>query len=174
VILPKRARKNRHDSIVDFYLVRHGEAFPETQDLRRPLTPAGIANAERLARLAAARPIRASAIFHSGILRARQTAEILGAQLTPDIQAQPLGGLLPEDDPAIAAAELETAQDSIILVGHLPHLNRLAALLINGDSHSGVVDFSPATMVCCSRNGSQWALAWVLTAHSTCPPLTRN
>lgn len=152
---------------MDFYLVRHGEAFPETQDPRRPLTPAGRANVERLARLAAARPIRASAIFHSGILRARQTAEILGTQLAPDIQVQQISGLMPGDDPAIAAAELETAQDSIILVGHLPHMNRLAALLTNGDSDRGVVYFSPASMVCCSRKDSQWTLAWMLTPDST-------
>jgi phosphohistidine phosphatase len=152
---------------VDFYLVRHGEAFSETQDPCRALTPAGRANVERLARLAAARAIRAAAIFHSGILRAEQTAEILGAQLTPDIQVQQMTGLMPEDDPAVAAAELQTAQDSIILVGHLPHMNRLAALLINGDSDRGVVDFSPASMVCCSRKDSQWTLTWILTAHST-------
>ena len=160
----KRVRYTRYGSIVDFYLVRHGEAFPESQDPRRPLTPAGRANVERLARLAAAEAIRASAIFHSGILRARQTAEILGAQLTPDNDVQPVSGLMPEDDPAIAAAELETAQDSIVLVGHLPHLNRLAALLINGDPDRGVVDFPPASMVCCSRTDSQWTLAWKLTA----------
>ena len=86
----KRVRNTRYGSIVDFYLVRHGEAFPESQDPRRPLTPAGRANVERLARLAAAEAIRASAIFHSGILRARQTAEILGAQLTPDNDVQPV------------------------------------------------------------------------------------
>ena len=164
---PEARQKYRYGSIVDFYLVRHGEAFPETQDPRRPLTPAGRANAERLARLAAARSIRASAIVHSGILRARQTAEILGAQLAPDIRVQPITGLMPEDDPAVAAAELETAQDSIILVGHLPHLNRLAALLINGDSDRRIVDFSPASMVCCSRKDSQWTLAWMLTPDST-------
>lgn len=159
---------------MDFYLVRHGEAFSGLQDPRRPLTPAGRANVERLARLAAAESIHASAIFHSGILRARQTAEILGAQLASEIQVQPVSGLMPEDDPAIAAAELQTAEDSIILVGHLPHLNRVAALLVNGDPDRGIVDFSPANMICCSRRDSQWTLAWRLTAHSTRPPLTRK
>ncbi len=153
--------------IVDFYLVRHGEAFPETQDPRRPLTPAGRANVERLARLAAAKAVRASAIFHSGILRAKETAEILGSQLGSNISVQPISGLMPEDDPSIAAAELETAQDSIILVGHLPHMNRLAALLIKGDPDRGVVDFAPASMVCCSRSNSRWMLAWILTPHSS-------
>ena len=135
--------------------------------MRSFLTPAGCANVERLARLAAAKPVRASAIFHSGILRARQTAEILGAQLFPDIPVQQIPGLMPEDDPAVAAAELETAQDSIVLVGHLPHMNRLAALLIKGDPERGVVDFTPASMVCCSRKNSRWMLAWIMTPHSS-------
>jgi phosphohistidine phosphatase len=152
---------------VDFYLVRHGEAFPETQDPRRPLTPAGREDVERLARAAATKPVRAAAIFHSGIVRARQTAEILGAELAPAIQVQQLSGLLPDDDPAIAAAELETAQHSILLVGHLPHMNRLAALLITGDSERRVVDFAPATMVCCAREHSRWTVSWILAPYSS-------
>lgn len=147
---------------MDFYLVRHGEALPETQDPRRPLTPTGRANVEQLGRLAAAKGIRPAAIFHSGIPRAKQTAEILGAQLTPDIRVQSITGLMPEDDPAIAAAELETAQEAIMLVGHLPHMNRLAALLINRNLSRDVVDFRPASMVCCSREDSQWTVAWML------------
>jgi phosphohistidine phosphatase len=152
---------------VDFYLVRHGEAFPETQDPRRPLTPTGRANVEQLGRLAAAKGIRPAAIYHSGILRAKQTAEILGAQLAPDIQVQSITGLMPEDDPAIAAAELETAQEPIMLVGHLPHMNRLAALLITKDLSREVVDFRPGSMVCCSRGVSQWTLAWMLEGEIT-------
>ncbi|MGE5301790.1 MAG: phosphohistidine phosphatase SixA [Alphaproteobacteria bacterium] len=156
------ASEQRLPFIVDFYLVRHGEAFSETQDPRRPLTPTGRAHVEQLGRLAAAKSARPMAIFHSGILRAKQTAEILGAQLAPNIQVQSITGLMPEDDPAIAAGELETAQESIMLVGHLPHMNRLAALLINRNFSREVVDFNPASMVCCSREMAQWTLAWML------------
>jgi phosphohistidine phosphatase len=147
---------------VDFYLVRHGEAFPETQDPGRSLTSAGRESIERLGRLAVAKGVRPSSIFHSGILRAKQTAEILAAQLAPEIPVQAITGLKPEDDPAIAAAELETAQESIMLVGHLPHMNRLAALLLSGNLSREVVDFSAGSMVCCARGPSQWTLAWKL------------
>ena len=146
--------------------MRHGEAFPKTQDARRPLTPTGRAHVEQLGRMAAAKGVCPSAIFHSGILRAKQTAEILAAEIAPDIQVQTITGLLPEDDPAIAAAELETAREPVMLVGHLPHMNRLAALLINRNLNREVVDFSPASMVCCSRGVSQWTLAWMLEAGS--------
>jgi phosphohistidine phosphatase len=156
------ASEQRLSVTVNFYLVRHGEAFPETQDPARSLTPAGRASVERLGSLAAARGARPSAIFHSGILRAKQTAEILGAQLAPGLSVEAITGLEPEDDPAIAAAELAIAQEPIMLVGHLPHMNRLAALLVSGNLNSAVVDFSPASMVCCARGAAQWTLVWKL------------
>jgi phosphohistidine phosphatase len=77
---------------------------------------------------------------------------------------QQLSGLLPQDDPAIAKAELEAAENPIMLVGHLPHLNRLLALLIKGDDESQVMEFPPAAMVCCSNETSKWKISWTLTS----------
>jgi phosphohistidine phosphatase len=148
---------------VKFYLVRHGEAVPANQNPQRPLTQAGRQEVERVAQLAGARNIQVSVIFHSGILRAKETAEILAAQLHPEIDVRQLDGLLPEDDPMIAKAELEVAQQSIMLVGHLPHMKRLAALLVAGDPQRDVVDFGPATMICLSYENSQWKIAEVLS-----------
>ena len=106
--------------------------------------------------MAAAKNVKVSAIFHSGILRAKQTAEILAEHLQVHLaDVQQLSGLLPQDDPAIAKAELEAAENPIMMVGHLPHLNRLLALLISGDTESGVMEFPPATMVCCSNDDAQ-------------------
>jgi phosphohistidine phosphatase len=79
---------------------------------------------------------------------------------------QQLSGLLPQDDPAVAKAELEAADRPIILVGHLPHLNRLLALLISGSMESGAMEFPPATMVCCSNDGPKWTISWTLMPQS--------
>ena len=147
---------------MDFYLVRHGEAVSEVADAKRPLSPIGRQQIESIARLALNKNARVSAIYHSGILRAQQTAEILGEQLGTAVKVGPIGGLLPEDDSAIAKAELESADSSLMLVGHLPLMNRLAALLVNGDINREVVSFGPGTLVCCSRTGSQWKIAWIL------------
>lgn len=149
---------------MDFYLVRHGEAVSGTLDPQRPLSPSGRQNVEVLARLATAKNVRVSAIFHSGILRAQQTAEILADRLSPAAGVKPISGLGPQDDPMIAKAELDAAQSSIMLVGHLPHLNRLAALLVNGDAEQEVVDFAPAMMVCCSNDRLRWKITWTLTS----------
>jgi phosphohistidine phosphatase len=166
-VISRGASEQRLSLSVDCYLVRHGEAFPETQDPRRSLTPTGRASVEQLGRLAAAKAVQPAAIFHSGIVRAKQTAEILAAQLAPNIQVRESAGLRPEDDPAIAAAELEIAQSPIMLVGHLPHMSRLVALLVSGNLNCEVIDFSPASMVCCCREASRWTLAWKLEGGVT-------
>jgi phosphohistidine phosphatase len=151
---------------VNIYLVRHGEAESERTSPERPLTRLGRDEVERVARMAATKSVQVSAIFHSGILRAKQTAEIMAEHLQPTLGTRPLSGLLPQDDPAIAKAELEGAENPIMLVGHLPHLNRLAALLLSGDAESGVMEFPPATMVCCANDGSKWKIVWTLTPRS--------
>jgi phosphohistidine phosphatase len=107
--------------------------------------------------------VRVAALFHSGILRAKQTAEILAEQLQCTRGVKPLSGLLPQDDPAIAQAELEAAESPIMLVGHLPHLHRLVALLVRSDPESQFMEISPATMVCCSNDSSKWEVIWTLT-----------
>ncbi|HEU4345855.1 MAG TPA: phosphohistidine phosphatase SixA [Candidatus Binatia bacterium] len=151
---------------MDFYLVRHGEAFSESQDSRRPLSPSGRQAVERVGRLAAARNIQPSTIFHSGILRAQQTAEILADCFSPSLTVQTMSGLLPEDDPFIAKAELDAARTSVVLVGHLPHMNRLGGLLLHGDAERRAVDFLPAMMACFSRDGRIWRILWELSPHS--------
>jgi phosphohistidine phosphatase len=151
---------------MNIYLVRHGEAEPERVDPQRPLTDLGRDEVEGVARMAAAKNFQVSAIFHSGILRAQQTAEILARHLQLTSAVRPLSGLLPQDDPAIAKAELEAAETPVMLVGHLPHLNRLAALLVCGDAEREVVDFAPATLACCAHEGEKWIVAWTLRPRS--------
>jgi phosphohistidine phosphatase len=162
----RQSQRKAGEPIVDFYLVRHGEAVSETFDPRRPLTRVGREEVERVARLAVGRKITVSSIFHSGILRAQQTAEIFAQALVPAVNVQHITGLLPQDDPAIAKAEMEVSEQPIMLVGHLPHMSRLASLLLHGNADREIVSFSPATVVCCSRNGSDWKIAWTLGPQS--------
>jgi phosphohistidine phosphatase len=146
-----------------FYLVRHGEAMSSADNPARPLSRAGRAGVEKIAQLARERDVKISVIYHSGILRAEETAAILAVHLTPPLGVERRAGLLPEDDPALAKADLEEAQDSIMLVGHLPHLNRLAALLVASDPNRQVVEFSPATMARYAKEGGRWKIAWKLS-----------
>ncbi len=152
---------------MDFYLVRHGEAKAEHQDPRRPLSERGRREVESVARAAAAKGIQLFAILHSDKLRAQQTGEILAEFLSPRFGVREIKGLSPEDDPILAKAELEAADGPLMLVGHLPHLGRLASLLISGDPERIGVDFQPAAMVCFSRTAEAWKINWTLTSDET-------
>lgn len=151
---------------MDFYLVRHGQAKPEAEDPRRPLSAEGRTEAEKVARAAAARGVKVSAILHSDKLRARQTAEIIGKFLSPPEGLREITGLSPEDDPMLAKAELEVAGEPLMLIGHLPHLGRLASLLVAGDPERAVVDFPSAALVCVSLAEGRWRLQWTLTPQT--------
>ena len=148
---------------MEFYLVRHGEAVSQAVNGQRPMTPEGRRDVERLGRAAAQRSIQPRQIFHSGLLRAQQTAQILGESLGPVEGVRELVGLRPDDDPLIAKAELETSTVSLMLVGHLPHVSRLASFLVAGDADRGVVEFAPATLLGLAYEDYRWKILWKLT-----------
>jgi phosphohistidine phosphatase len=146
--------------IVRCYLIRHGDALAAELDPLRPLSERGRVTVAKLAQMAAAKDVKVAEICHSGILRAQQTAEILALSLRPTRDVRRIGGLLPEDDPTIGRVEIESSDEPTMLVGHLPYMGRLAALLVTGDAARGTVEFAPATMVSCSKNGSLWRMDW--------------
>lgn len=141
------------------YLVRHGDALAATENPLRPLSPAGRERVERLAQAAWQRGSRPAVIWHSGILRAAETAEILARRFGAGGTAA-VSGLLPEDDPAVIQAELAAAAESTMIVGHLPFLARLSALLLHGDPNRPGVEFAPASMACLARSDPQWKISW--------------
>ena len=144
------------------YLVRHGEARPGPDDAARPLTPEGREAVEGMARRLAALGVEVAEIRHSGLVRARETAEILARRLRPPGGAVPVEGLAPGDDPRVARAALEGPPAPLMLVGHLPHLGRLAAALVLGSATREVVRFQPGSAVCLVRAGDGWAVEWAL------------
>jgi len=70
-------------------------------------------------------------------------------------------------------AELDSDETSVMLVGHLPYMNRLAGLLVAADPNRVVVAFAAATMVCCSGGGGQWKIVWKLTPAQDCASVDR-
>ena len=84
------------------------------------------------------RRARSLGIYHSGILRAQQTAELVTAVLAPEQGVQEISGLCPDDDPVIVKAELDDVAQSVLLVSHLPYLGRLAGLMTTGDAEHSV------------------------------------
>jgi phosphohistidine phosphatase len=142
---------------VRLYLVRHGEARPDAEDAARPLTERGRQAIERVGRAAAERGVVVAEIRHSGLLRARQTAEILATHLRPRGGVRAATGLGPEDDPDIARAEYGEAGEPLLLVGHLPHLARLEARLTGRQTE---LSLQPGSMLALARGADGWELSW--------------
>lgn len=148
------------------YLVRHGEAMSEQEDPERPLSNRGREEVDRVSRAAAKKGMSASKILHSDKLRAKQTAEILARNVIPTEGICEISGLGPDDNPVVTKAEIEASGGSLIVVGHLPHLNRLAMMLLNGSSSSQVIDFPTASVVCLSRAKKDWKVSWTIDPAS--------
>ena len=142
------------------YLVRHGDAVSAAENPLRPLSALGRRRVEHLAQAAAQRAVQPGAIYHSGILRAAETAEILARHLPSINKVAVLRGMLPEDDPATVKAQLDTVAESLMLVGHLPFMSRLTGLLLFNDPERPGAELVPASMLCCVRASADWKISW--------------
>jgi phosphohistidine phosphatase len=111
------------------YLVHHGEAVSPDEDVQRPLTTRGLEAARQLAAESHHRGVRPDAIWHSGKLRARQTAEAFWRACNPFAEFSAHRGLQPADPPDWMRDRLLGETRDVMCVGHLPHLARLLALL---------------------------------------------
>jgi phosphohistidine phosphatase len=114
------------------YLVHHGEAVAAEVDSRRPLTEAGLHAVEELAEQAAARGVRPVKIWHSGKLRARQTAEIFWRLCNPFAEFTAVRGLQPADMPQMLRDNLLGETRDVMVVGHMPNFARVLSLLTTG------------------------------------------
>jgi phosphohistidine phosphatase len=148
---------------VEIFLVRHGEAESELVEPTQPLRERGRAGVTRVARHAARVKVTVAEIHHSTKLRARQTAEILAAHLTPLRGLREVDYLAPTAGPGMAQDIVESAVEPLMLVGHLPHLARLASLLVVGDPNREVVRFQAGAMARLECGEHGWALSWILT-----------
>ncbi len=147
---------------MDFYLVQHGRAKPKEVDPERPLSDAGRQETQLVAELAAKLDLDVEEIWHSGKTRAEQTAAMFGQALPLMGSAIEKSGLNPTDDVKPVADDLRKGKRSIMIVGHLPFLQRLAGLLVNGDPEDAPVEFHNSGIVCLSREDGDWHVKWQL------------
>ncbi len=144
------------------YLVRHAHALSDAEDPTRPLSPKGREAAQQIARwLRRHAGPDVAEIWHSPLVRARETAELFAEGLRLKAHRREVPGLLPEDPPAAMAAALARHGDSVMIVGHEPHLSTLAGLLL-GVPEGGGVEFKKGAVACFERilRGAPWTLLW--------------
>jgi len=146
------------------YLVRHGEAVSSGVDPKRPLSEQGRVDIQKVASFIKPLGISVEHIWHSGKLRAAQTAEILAESISATKDCSEHNNLAPNDDITVIANELEAYDTDIMIVSHLPFLAYLTLLLVAGKETASVASFDAGSIVCLNRSDlDQWRIEWMIT-----------
>ena len=144
-------------------LAQHGLAVDKQEDPARPLSEAGVHEVQQVARQLGASGVRVARVWHSGKLRAEQTAQLLAKQVMPRGRPETVDGIAPNDPVEEFAADVDVWQEDTLVVGHLPFMSRLVSLLMSGDSERECVRYLPGSIVCLERVAPEhWVLAWML------------
>ncbi len=125
------------------YLVHHGHATHPGDDPQRPLSHHGRDQADTVSSQAAAHGVRPDVIWHSGKLRARQTADAYRRSCNPLAEFSATRWMQP-DDPLRLVDVLQVDTRDVMLVGHMPHLDRLLRRLVGPNRHDAPATAFPA------------------------------
>lgn len=149
---------------VRLWLIRHAHAVDATEDAVRPLSGRGRRQVRALARLlAASGAFQPQEIWHSPLVRARQTAELLVRRLALDLPAIETAGLTPDDAPRAVAQRLRTLGRNLAIVGHEPHLSALASLLVAGAAEPPVFVLKKCAVLALERVEGRWVVRWLVS-----------
>jgi phosphohistidine phosphatase len=145
------------------YLVQHGISLSKDANPDPGLTEEGEKSVARIAGVAASYGIRPTQIRHSGKQRAKETAEIMKKALGVTTRLTQMKGIKPLDDVAPFTQTLDGI-DGLMIVGHLPFLERLCALLTTGDPDLTVFKFQNGGIVCLDQLPPPfgWVIKWAL------------
>lgn len=145
------------------FLVQHGKSRPREEDPARGLSTEGREEVALIAAMAKDHGVVVSVIRHSGKTRARQTAEIFSNHLAPGGGVHAATGLAPLDD--VAGLDLTDAEN-LMLVGHLPFMEKLTTYLITGSAEGPrVFKFQNGGIVCLEKDPDTraWFIKWSLS-----------
>jgi len=145
------------------YLIRHAHAVDLTPDAIRPLSGKGRAQVGRLGEFLRGKKVLVpDEIWHSPLLRAKETAVMIAQVLSFTGPVREVSGLEPEADPNVIARLLVGSGHSIAVVGHEPHLGGLASILIGGHGARPVVHMKKCAALAIEGGGAYWQVGWHL------------
>jgi phosphohistidine phosphatase len=136
---PVSRRKEAPMATMELVLMRHGIAVERnemrTSDAKRPLTREGRRKVRKVAKALEAIWSRPDVVVHSGLVRARETAELVAKELEPKAkELLQTGALEPGAKPTELLEFLEAlGAKRVVLVGHAPHVDRFLAHVCSGN-----------------------------------------
>jgi len=146
---------------MQIYLVQHGKSRPKEEDPEQSLSPEGMADVRRIAETAGNYGVPVLTVLHSGKKRAVQTAEIMAEHLKAEQGVREGENLKPMDN-VHSWADKAAGLDRVMLVGHLPFMERLASLLVAGKPDIRVIRFQNGGIVCLEQVDGAWHIKWTL------------
>ena len=144
------------------FVIRHAHAVVAAENAERPLSERGRKQVRRLARLlrkTGALPL--TEVWHSPLLRSKETAELLIDGLCAKAKLTQIDGIEGEDDPNIIAERLRTRRSPVAIVGHEPHLSALVSLLVAGRTAPRKVVIKKSAVLALERSAeNDWVIVW--------------
>jgi len=145
------------------YLVQHGKNLSKDVDPDKGLSEQGMEEVQRIASTAKQYGIPVEAVVHSGKKRALQTAEIFANALDVRDKVSERDDIGPLDDVAAFAESIDNSKD-LMVVGHLPFMEKLTGHLVAGDPENRVFKFQNGGIVCVDPDDDKggWCIRWAL------------
>jgi len=143
------------------YVLQHGEALSKEIQPERPLSEQGIRDIRILARHMQNMGVQLGNVFHSGKLRAQQSAGLITETVSPEIHPLQAEGLNPNDDPTVILEDIERMDANILIVSHMPFVSRLCSTLLTGTTDAEFASI-PGTLFCLEKADNRWRLAYML------------
>ncbi len=149
---------------MELYLAQHAESKSKEEDPGRGLTDDGFANIRKTARFAKKINLTVDTIYHSDKLRAKQTANELAKRMKTITGLNQRDNLAPMEDISSMREEIQMNNKNLMIVGHLPFLDKLATALLCGNEEQKVVSFQYGCIVKLVRNDETkaWSIKWMI------------
>ncbi len=149
------------------YIMRHGQAAKPNDQSESQLTTEGRKSVSRQAQQLNQHLSRndnnLSAVIHSGNKRAEETATIIHNLVAPYASITLQSGLLPNDDPRLILPLIKQLTLPMLIVGHLPFIPQLIALLSNGKTVKEQLNLAPGVIIVMSSSNLSWSLESIIS-----------
>jgi len=145
------------------YLIRHGDALSGSPDRERLLSERGKEETKKVAKFLKGTGIEVKTIYHSGLKRAEETAEII-VKILETKAAVKKSGLAPDDLVLLISEEILKREEDLMIVGHMPHLSNLASKLLVGREEADLIDFRKSAALALEKKfDGPWRIQWFIT-----------
>ena len=132
---------------MELYLVQHGEAISKEDDREQLLTSKGKKDVKTMSQFLSGGGLEIDTIWHSTKKRAIETAEIIAKFLSPKNGIFEKEGLGPNDPIDRIIPDLVCEVGNLMIVGHLPFLEKLVSVVLMGSEFTKIFNFQAGGIV---------------------------